>query len=787
VLIELAPTAIFGKATAVDDYSVLWQSTEAISTRVVDCAGVWLHVLLSTANSTVVAVQFLDRECWMLRAQPESSLDAAGRPRGFVALGRLKEETALQYLPGGLVAMGRLRLERSPPPPDHIEADFVESSPLDDSTATVVLSVVLEESPARVGKLGEAVAVLSILPPTTFQWIVLLPTDCKAKLPQGRGLVISEDHPQQCPDTIKHIVESYGAERLLRLPLDQLLRLDADPTDRREMIEAALSGDLSPAFAQRASPQMLQWLARTPAGRHAAIEHFPGDALDEWLRSPDARVEDLALVSSRLGRRHRSAVRTLLRGRTDAVAQYGELYPDDVEGVAEMLPESAARTLQRVRQAVQANVDVVPQIQQAEVVELFRTLEGSPLLQSLPLAVLATAAGAELPGSERLFEQAIERRGMPSDVLDALLQGDPLPELPQQAPPLKPSKEWLQGVPAQSWLGNADVFLASPSWKDWWYKVIEVLVSEDRLHTSAVAEKGIECRDPVLLRLGCAPSVLRQLVDPEADLVAIPWQQTEHVSNVADLLDRLVADGTFFDRMKPPLTDESLCWLEEKIEGKPVLRAIQRIRLMLKNGEPVHIDWLRWIARLLPRYRVLSQVSAWASEPFGRERQDAIECLLRQKCLTPKESHWLRALTLTCGALPSAPTWSAGDMLELLPIMDPVRDVLREVLERPCRGPSEDLLLTRLVDVLQRYRVVTRVCPSDDARRLRPDWIRAIGKLPGWEGFVEREGRPQLAEVKRLCQQLLEGKEKLPEGIRGPVSELAEADDDESNRNTSVG
>ena len=93
-----------------------------------------------------------------------------------------------------------------------------------------------------------------------------------------------------------------------------------------------------------------------------------------------------------------------------------------------------------------------------------------------------------------------------------------------------------------------------------------------------------------------------------------------------------------------------------------------------------------------------------------------------------------------CGRLGPIPTtWGPAEMDALFRILDPVRDILREMLDREHveRGPAEMRLLKRLKERLREPDVHCPPPPSPRQRQRRPEWVAALAELPGWKSWSD--------------------------------------------------
>jgi hypothetical protein len=316
----------------------------------------------------------------------------------------------------------------------------------------------------------------------------------------------------------------------------------------------------------------------------------------------------------------------------------------------------------------------------------------------------------------------------------ALLGALPPIHAPPGPPALAPELSWLRGVQAEGLLRGSEWLFRAPAWRAWWVRCVEVLLAAGQLPREAVLLAALGCRHAGLLRQAGAPAAVVRLVDPAGGLVRLPPAAEEWSDEANPLLATLMQQGALLERLEAPVADAAWEWLEQKLTGETSKKQIHYFRERMARGEPLARPWLQKHARLLTPAALLAQIAAWARRPEGPDRRALLPYLLRQPQLADEKRAWLQSLLVACEPLPPAPRWSVTELAILLPLLDPVRDVLREVLARPQVEPREAELLPRLCRQL--HGVAPPPPPSEAQRRLRPDWVAALGRLPGWEKFA---------------------------------------------------
>ena len=751
VALDLNPTAVYGKAAAGDDFDLLSCSAETISSDVVAVAAAWLRVYLSTSNAAVTALHCIGGRWWFMRAQRESSVDSVGRQRAFVALGGIDHLPDACAVPGALVQLARMVVSKTEPP-RRVEAPLTSPSP-DESAAAAVLALAVGEPFAAVGPLACAAATLERLLPGPLTWIALLTDQCPASLPSGSGLVISSDRIPP-PTELSECVERHGAAAILGLPLSTL----PAHANRFALVRAAL-GEAVPLGELSKERAAVEWLARIPKGRAVLIASLPRNGVLPWLSSSLVRPDDLESLADRLGPEHQDVVRKLLHDRHDAIASYSRFFPTDVAGMVELLGPDNARTWQ----ALGKRTATLPTA--ASVVDLLTAIKGTPVLSAMGVGRWARAVRAGCHQALGPFQKSLNQAGLPA-VLVRMLHGGAMCDLPDSSD-LAPDASWLQGLDPKAWFRIRAAF-SSPAWRAWWFAGVEIYAAEGWLDRKDLLRIALMERDIGLLEVARAPAELIRLADPNGARVSLP-PNPDWPAEANELLALLHSDQSLFRRIQGTLTDAAIAWLDQRLPNSN----IGLLRQAVNKNEPVSAEILCLVGDLLPRSMLLRQVSVWGQRKLNPEHRACLNYLLKGPQCTAAEQAWLAALTLFCEPLPPAPAWSASDLTDLLPLLDPVRDVVRVILTRPERESGEDLLLERLAHVLRERPVSPPGVFPAMAWAKRPDWIATLVGIPGW-AHCANESASLRELVSELCRRLLEKPDsELPGETRNAIAHLA--------------
>ena len=188
----------------------------------------------------------------------------------------------------------------------------------------------------------------------------------------------------------------------------------------------------------------------------------------------------------------------------------------------------------------------------------------------------------------------------------------------------------------------------------------------------------------------------------------------------------------FWEGFRGTLGIDLVKWLVERLEhqaGGAVALALlaaftEDVRLALTD--------LKLIVDALPSRVLCRQAMAWAWDA-SRQREEALQVLLSAPGLRPGLSRWLRAELLSIEACIPEADLDVGEMMVLLPLLHPVRDVVRPVLSRTHEEPGEGELARALVGVIDRQRIPPPPPPDAATRRYHPTLIEQLARIPGWD------------------------------------------------------
>ena len=720
-------------------------SGEFVSESVKTALLTWLPVLQGlTVDPEVQALQIVDGRWYRMRLWS----DLQSGPR--LSAVQVRDEPDLSNVLG-LLNHRDLAEGTDPAVPTAVHSVPVASS---------VLALILGHPIAFVRSLSEARVIagkLAVGHPV-LRWICSLGVECPAgvEFPAGPGLVVSPDI-EPPPQEMKQFVQSFGAEELLALPLANLCAICSNYRDRKLLLLAALSGspdlDLGELLASR---DVMRWIAGTRA-RGLLLDSLPPQHIGFWLSSDLAAAGDLDALRSRLTSEHRDAVLRLVQTTDRPFYYYDKAFPNDVEGATELLPAEIRATWNALRSRTHESLGA------GELDQLFEHLRGSSLEDQLALQDYAHASRSMSTATREQFCRQLTAHGLPAPVASALVFDGELEQLPALVSDLRPCDSWLQGISEHAIWKNARAFLDAPAWRSWWLDCVAQMISTGQISRENTVQRGIQEREAKLLELGGASRTLTRLVSGEP----IELPPTEWQPDGDRLLRSMVEDDVLFDRLSAPLTSEGLRWLQSLCGDLPQAGLLDELITALREGTPIQPRLVRRVAHLLGRDQLLRQVAAWAGQQLGPARDGVIELLLQQDSMSPREREWLRARTISLGILPMRPNWSSADMRSLLPLLDPINDVLRVVLEQPEREADDEGLLIDLREVIAEQRLLPPARASQRARELRHEWVEALSHLPGWEDFGTWTSEDAMTRVRNQAQKVLHdyGNELAPDAL----------------------
>jgi hypothetical protein len=630
------------------------------------------------------------------------------------------------------------------PAPRTVEAERLEAGPAEttDKLAEAALELAVFGR-SMIFPDESAAYVLAHVDLRNVTWVARVGGGHPANPPPGVGLFLHDDAVKQWPARVdaSSIVTQARPVPVLRLPLASLAALREPGEVRAHLVRAVLR--LGPV---RLPPTLalpsLRWLLRSEAGRWYALQCAPPEALTELLKDlQELSADEARLLKGRALPEHADAVASLLaKSRSaDRFQAFHQVFSQEQRPRLDLLEPH----VRAVWQALEGADPEGPPLQRKDVddfLAVWRDVKDQVRLRP----TLPGLARGFLGGHDQMrtwFAGRLEKGGLPAELIDVLLdRWPPTTALPVLRPPsdsiLEPDMGWLRAINPAIFLRRCAAWLYHSAWCRWWKQGARALAREPSkerkgdLYFSAISTGDVE-----LLREHAQP-VVADLADPDREKALFPPPGWPPSANL--LLQRMHEDGSLWRRIRPFGPGQALpalAWLYQALGGKA--QDVGACYYELKDQKPLSPDWLRRLAPLLPRNELLEQIVAWAA--FGDEQAEALGVLLGQEALKGEQADWLRAL-LGLGRLGPVPScWGPRDLLALLPLLDPVRDVVREVFSWPpaTDAEGEAQLLEEVCQRLEKERVGPELLlPTSEQRDLRTRWVERLRKLPGWGGFT---------------------------------------------------
>ncbi|MGC3970368.1 MAG: hypothetical protein QM775_24455 [Pirellulales bacterium] len=673
MLIRLVPAAVVGKRSPTEDFQLLQQRGE-IPEGVCDSAKRWLQVMLCASGNPQAAVleQFSD-DWWLFHLGREASFDAAGRRQGVAQFGRIAERLA----PADAVSLLYERA-RTPVVKDCVTTE-IAFSPLQQTSgerlpvaAGAVHATAVGEATVGVRNIAEALDVLANVGLRAPRWIAYFAQESPTShLPAHAGLLIG-GNAGHVPAWAEAGARAFQETHQLRLA--ELAALPDSPAVKKKLLLSAIDGQDATEGTSDISTAGLIWLARTPSGRRQALRKLRPEQYVQWLTSDVASLDDLPGLEQAFNNDHRAALQQFLRGRPQAVEIYRRYFPDDDVGAVDLLSESerpiwSALIEGRLTSSAAADVE-----------RLLERLNGSTALKWIDLEAAAEAVRSCGDLVRPLFAQRLIATGLPQNVVENLVFGRALDRPPPATPILKPQSNWLYGIGADRWLAAKHWASTSSVWNAWWYEGIGSLLQSGGLDQSRLLKYALERCDAGLLELAGAPQPILAWAKPKS-FVRLPVSREIWCKDADVLVESAVENDTLLEHLAQPLTDDVLDWIEQRLTKADAHRKLSEFRRRLRFGG-MRADELAATMNVLTRPQVLAQLVSLRSQLGPDVEIDLLRRLVAHPHFRPDESRWLAALTLACEPLPAAPRWSAAELCVLLPLLDPVRDVVREIFSR---------------------------------------------------------------------------------------------------------
>jgi hypothetical protein len=204
------------------------------------------------------------------------------------------------------------------------------------------------------------------------------------------------------------------------------------------------------------------------------------------------------------------------------------------------------------------------------------------------------------------------------------------------------------------------------------------------------------------------------------------------------LLARACGESEFWQRFGGHLSASMLEWILERTQRYEGGQQVAVLLEAYSRARPLPVDLLRFAAGALPFVVVCRQVAAWATHR-GAGEQEALGILLGTTVLSPELQRWLTAELLTVNPTPTLPYLTVQELTALLPLLHPIRDVLRPILARSTEEPGEEALAESLAELLSVQNGPIPPAPPRSVAQLHPRLVERIARVPGWESWAISE------------------------------------------------
>jgi hypothetical protein len=354
---------------------------------------------------------------------------------------------------------------------------------------------------------------------------------------------------------------------------------------------------------------------------------------------------------------------------------------------------------------------------------IFRLIQGRKLEHGFVLRRVAATVGSGVTEAVPLFRDLLRQEGLPSELIAALVDQQPLATPLELPPALNADDQWLRGIKASAFLA----LTVGEAAETWWLSGLDYFVEKGKLTLKELLRAGCQRVSLPLLQRARVPESVLALVDPQRPQVEISeslsWPEEVHV-----LLNRLAAHNRLWSRFRSPVSLAHLQALINRLPTDNLRLPLSETVSQLSDGKPTDASRLSSFAHLLESSVARHQLPHLLSlEPFPQALLDTLlDCWKGEDAKVA----WLRGRCFT-GRLSAMPEWSVADMIDFFPLLEPVNDILLVVLNRDTMEDREDELLARLVNHFQRRQPIAVGYHPDWARR-RPGWVQALAPILGW-------------------------------------------------------
>lgn len=203
-------------------------------------------------------------------------------------------------------------------------------------------------------------------------------------------------------------------------------------------------------------------------------------------------------------------------------------------------------------------------------------------------------------------------------------------------------------------------------------------------------------------------------------------------SALRGLLAEAAVRPEFWSRWHRCIKSEMVRWVAYELASEPGGVWIEALAGAMEGTVRLELPLLRLVADALPDPVTCGQCLLWNDGP-APDREEALQLLLAPGRLRPALRQWLRGELLEYRHSGPPPELTVPEMLALFPLLHPIRDILRPIVERERLELGEELLFDRLEASLRRVYLPVPPLPPPGVRLRRPRLIERLACIPGWE------------------------------------------------------
>jgi len=264
---------------------------------------------------------------------------------------------------------------------------------------------------------------------------------------------------------------------------------------------------------------------------------------------------------------------------------------------------------------------------------------------------------------------------------------------------------------------------------------LKVLIENDIVARELIQEKVVQGNDLYWLKAIGVDRACFSLLDLSLDTVAEPPAQWQSYLN--PVLAKVCVKFEFWERFNGYLSLNMLNWLVEQTqncEGGVRVRAIKQLYIGKQVAE---LEIIKLVYVALPEEIIYAQIVAWQLSTSS-DKEEALTILLSSLTIPSSLKEWLKTKLLTLYPTNTAPVLSVPQYIALLPILDPIRDILRPFLVSQEANYSEEELAIALFEKLSGSDFTPIPPPDKMVYDNHKEIVIALSKLPRWGLWADR-------------------------------------------------